>query len=91
MYKPLGQKLGYWQSQPVTDEQWMLWRKQFTKQVRWHKKYAWIPHLINGKFVWFNYFFEKHNNHYVNGKLDTIGIECYTMEDYIERKLMGEL
>lgn len=91
MYRHQGQRLGYWRSHTVTDEEWLLFRKRFRKHSSWHKKFAWIPHYVQGKIIWLSDFYERHNHHYFDGKLDTIRIECYTKEYYIGKKLMGEL
>jgi hypothetical protein len=59
---------------------------------RWNQRYAWLPtRVAKNKWVWFTEFYQKETEAYINGKLDSIFIQCYSKEDYITMKLMGQV
>jgi len=77
-------------SKILTKEQHMFYTER-RNDVKWHKKYAWIPtRVTQNRWVWFSDFYQKETSHSINGKLDSVFIQCYSREDYITMKLTGE-
>ena len=91
VYRPHGRRFGYYQNHTVTDEDWKLFYAERKSKNKWVKKFAYLPRLLQGQIVWLGDYYEKQKHYYINGKLDTLYIECYTKEYYIGKKLMGEL